>query len=119
MVFSQTGNPEPHKHLRITPERGHVFMAGVHKFVLVIWHQRLRGQIKNQLGLFIHRPIHTNPRFFAAGGAFGYFSAVCWIFGREVFDALGGNVPIGLINNNWGGTALESWSTPESLQACN
>jgi len=44
---------------------------------------------------------------------------VCWIFGREVFDALGGSVPVGLINNNWGGTPVEDWSTPESLKACN
>jgi len=54
----------------------------------------------------------------AGGGAFGYFSAVCWIFGREVFDALGGQVPIGLVSSNWGGTPVESWSTPEALKAC-
>ena len=42
----------------------------------------------------------------AGNGGFGYFSAVCWIFGREVFDALGGKVPVGLINNNWGGTPV-------------
>lgn len=52
-------------------------------------------------------------------GGFGYFSAVCWIFGREVFDALGGSVPIGLISNNWGGTPIESWSTAETLKKCN
>ena len=28
----------------------------------------------------------------AGGGEYGYFSAVCWIFGRELFDALGGDV---------------------------
>jgi sialate O-acetylesterase len=49
----------------------------------------------------------------------GYFSAVCWIFGREVFDALGGSVPIGLVSNNYGGTAIERWSTKETLQECN
>ena len=51
--------------------------------------------------------------------AFGYFSAVCWVFGREVFDALGGTVPIGLISSNWGGTPVEHWTTPATLQACN
>lgn len=55
----------------------------------------------------------------AGGGGFGYFSAVCWIYGRELFDALDGKVPIGLISNNWGGTPVESWTTPEALQACN
>jgi len=53
----------------------------------------------------------------AGGGGFGYFSAVCWIFGRQLHDEL--QVPIGLINNNWGGTPVESWTTPETLQACN
>ena len=53
----------------------------------------------------------------AGGGGFGYFSAVCWIFGRKLHDEL--QVPIGLINNNWGGTPVESWTTPETLQACN
>jgi len=61
----------------------------------------------------------ANHTSIAAGGAFGYFSAVCWIFGRELFDALGGKVPIGLISNNWGGTPVESWTTPEALQVCN
>jgi len=55
----------------------------------------------------------------AHGDRFGYFSAVCWIYGRELFDALDGKVPIGLISNNWGGTKLESWTTPEALEACN
>lgn len=55
----------------------------------------------------------------AGGGGFGLFSAVCWIFGREVFDRLGGTVPIGLVSNNWGGTPVESWTTPAVLKACN
>lgn len=28
-----------------------------------------------------------------------YFSAVCWLTGRRIFDALGGKVPIGLIES--------------------
>ena len=27
-------------------------------------------------------------------------------------------MPIGLINNNWGGTPVEHWSTPASLESC-
>eukprot|EP01045_Picozoa_sp_COSAG04_P045826 COSAG04_NODE_16276_length_504_cov_1.400000_1_plen_110_part_10 len=40
------------------------------------------------------------------GGAFGAFSAVCWLFGRELSDRLGASIPIGLINNNVGGTLI-------------
>jgi hypothetical protein len=47
------------------------------------------------------------------------FSAVCWFFGRNVFEGLGGSVPIGLISNNWGGTRVQAWQPPSSLAACN
>jgi len=57
----------------------------------------------------------------AGGGGFGWFSAVCWFFGRQISDALSptGDVPIGLISNNWGGTPVESWSTTDAFKACN
>jgi hypothetical protein len=35
-------------------------------------------------------------------GPWKSFSAVCWFTYRNVFDALGGTVPQGLISNNWG-----------------
>jgi sialate O-acetylesterase len=54
-----------------------------------------------------------------AKNAIEEFSAVCWVFGREVFKGLGGKVPIGLISSNKGGTGIELWSAPESLQSCN
>jgi len=54
-----------------------------------------------------------------AKNAIEEFSAVCWVFGREVFKGLGGKVPIGLVSSNKGGTAIELWSVPESLQSCN
>lgn len=55
------------------------------------------------------------------GGGFGWFSAVCWIFGRQISDSLSptGDIPIGLISNNWGGTPVERWSTPAAYKACN
>ena len=43
---------------------------------------------------------------------------MCWFFGKKVHDGLGGQVPIGLISDNWGGTPVEAWSTAASLNSC-
>lgn len=43
------------------------------------------------------------------------FSAVAYFFGRELHNDL--NVPIGLINCNWGGTAAEAWTSPTMLKS--
>ena len=51
------------------------------------------------------------------GGNWTYFSAVCWFFGRNLFDELG--YPIGLIDSSYGGTAVEDWMAPEALALCN
>jgi sialate O-acetylesterase len=42
------------------------------------------------------------------------FSAVAYFFGRELHQDL--DVPIGLINCNWGGTPAEAWTSPEMLK---
>ena len=42
-------------------------------------------------------------------GFFGRFSAVCWLFGKEISDALDNKVPLGLISNNVGGSKIEPW----------
>jgi sialate O-acetylesterase len=42
------------------------------------------------------------------------FSATAYFFGRNLHKAL--NVPIGLIHSSWGGTIIETWMSPESLQ---
>ena len=43
------------------------------------------------------------------------FSAVAYFFGRELHQDL--NVPVGLFNCNWGGTAAEAWTSPEMLKS--
>ena len=43
----------------------------------------------------------------------GQFSAVGFFFGRQLFQTL--NVPIGLIDDAWGGSACEAWINRESL----
>ncbi|KAL4688072.1 hypothetical protein H8957_004718 [Semnopithecus entellus] len=49
-------------------------------------------------------------------GYFKYMSAVCWLFGRHLYDTL--QYPIGLIASSWGGTPIEAWSSGRSLKAC-
>ncbi len=45
----------------------------------------------------------------------GNFSAVAYFFGREVHVRTG--LPVGLIQTCWGGTPVEAWMPPETLQA--
>ncbi|MBC8185223.1 hypothetical protein H8E88_29365, partial [candidate division KSB1 bacterium] len=41
------------------------------------------------------------------------FSAVAYFFGKELYQRL--NVPIGLMNVSWGGSAAEAWTNAENL----
>jgi sialate O-acetylesterase len=45
----------------------------------------------------------------------GGFSAVGYFFGRQLHQTLG--VPVGLVNNAWGGSAAEAWVKREKLAA--
>ena len=45
----------------------------------------------------------------------GNFSAVGYFFARQLHQTLG--VPIGMINNAWGGSACEAWINRETLSA--
>jgi sialate O-acetylesterase len=47
----------------------------------------------------------------------GRTSAVCWLYGRMIQEALGGR-PIGLVHTSWGGTDIEYWTPPEVLIDC-
>jgi len=54
------------------------------------------------------------PPSVAEGGWSG-FSAVAYFFGRELNTKLG--VTVGLIEPDWGGTRIESWTPPEGFAA--
>ena len=43
------------------------------------------------------------------------FSAVAWHFARRLRRELG--VPVGLVNNAWGGTHIETWTSPRAALA--
>ncbi len=55
-----------------------------------------------------------SPETVTKGGWQG-FSAVGYFFGRELNQKLG--VPVGLIEADWGGTRIESWTPPEGFAA--
>lgn len=42
------------------------------------------------------------------------FSAIGYFFGKKLNEEL--NVPIGLINSNWGGTPAEAWTPKDSIE---
>ena len=50
----------------------------------------------------------------AAGGKAGDFSAVGYYFAKKMYKELG--VPVGLINNSWGGTHIETWTSRAAFE---
>jgi sialate O-acetylesterase len=52
------------------------------------------------------------------GPDWSYMSAVCWLYGRMIHQALDGR-PIGLIATTWAGTPIEAWMSPKALENCN
>ncbi|XP_052801318.1 sialate O-acetylesterase-like [Mya arenaria] len=52
-----------------------------------------------------HNDVHTSS-----------FSAVCLLYALELAPHL--QRPLGLVETNWGGTPVESWSSPDALAKC-
>lgn len=47
------------------------------------------------------------------------FSAVCWIMGSTLYaEYLDAAVPVGLIHSSHGGTSIQAWQSPASVDAC-
>lgn len=61
-----------------------------------------------------------SPATACTGTGFTPFSAVCWYFGKQVYESqpADARVPIGLISSNVGGTAIERWSGPDATAQC-
>ncbi len=45
-----------------------------------------------------------------------YMSALAWTFARRVYQTT--NIPIGILNTNWGGTPIEFWMSEDAMKAC-
>ena len=54
--------------------------------------------------------------FFSITDNMRTYSAVCWLFGKYVYEKYG--IPIGLIQTAWSGTRIQAWSSPETLSVC-
>jgi sialate O-acetylesterase len=72
--------------------------------------------IEELLGIVLNWSVASSLT--VGGSDWQYMSAVCWLYGRMLHQALDGR-PIGLIATSWGGTAIELWMPPEALQDCN
>lgn len=46
------------------------------------------------------------------------FSAVCYIMGSTLSEYLGPAIPIGLIHSAHGGTSIQAWQSPASVDLC-
>jgi sialate O-acetylesterase len=72
--------------------------------------------VEELLGMYLNWSV-ASPKS-VDGPGWDYMSAVCWLYGRMIHQALGGR-PLGLVASSWGGTAIQYWMSPEALQACN
>jgi sialate O-acetylesterase len=46
------------------------------------------------------------------------YSATCWFVARDLFNELGGTVPVGVVQSASGGTAVRNWAPIEALAKC-
>ncbi len=72
--------------------------------------------IEELLGIVLNWSV-ASPQS-VGGSDWNYMSAVCWLYGVKIHEALGGR-PIGLVATSWGGTAIQFWMSPKALQDCN
>ena len=71
--------------------------------------------VEELLGIMVNWSV-ASPQSIG-GPEWTYFSATCWLYGRNIHVALGGR-PIGLIATTWSGTAIEYWMPTKALQDC-
>jgi sialate O-acetylesterase len=72
--------------------------------------------VEELLGILLNWSV-ASPKS-VGGPDWQYMSAVCWLYGRMIHQALGGR-PIGLIATSWSGTLIELWMPSKALLDCN
>jgi len=70
----------------------------------------------NQLGTISQRWA-VSSKTSIGGPDWQYQTAVGWLFVRAIYDSE--KIPIGLVNDNWGGTSLKNWSSQAVINSCN
>lgn len=101
----------------------HISFSQTSKYISIIW-WKYRKCLTMHIFLYsfiLHQAHDSYQWYFSSetvdGGNWKYFSAVCWFYGKNLYDQL--KRPIGLIATDWGGTPIEAWSSPDALQKCN
>ncbi len=69
-------------------------------------------KVPHHAALVPQHDILPAPWQVASAATAGDFSAVAWFFARKLQQAL--NVPVGLVNSAWGGSHLETWTSPSA-----
>ena len=65
--------------------------------------------------------VRANASTLTDGNSFGLFSATCFYAGSAVYDAVkraDGDLPIGLVQASYGGSAVHAWTSPDTNTAC-
>ena len=86
--------------------------------IMTVGNLPLEAQPLSDLRSVLQPWMPVNSSTIARGGAFGEFSAFCWLAGRGVFEGLNRTVPLGLIASASSGTPIEAWMSDAMLSRC-
>jgi sialate O-acetylesterase len=79
-------------------------------------HPRIRlFHVHHKIALQPAVDVEADPWTAATADTVGPFSAVAYLFGRELHERY--QIPIGLIESNWGGTLAEAWVSGGGLKS--
>ena len=74
-----------------------------------------RSPLEELLGITLNWSVASPSSI--GGPMWAYMSAVCWLYGRMIHEALDGR-PIGLIATSYGGTPIELWMPLQAIKDC-